>query len=77
MDDVVPDGSVRPDRFSDVDLEVFAGFRAYYKGFSVDARSGEAVISFAVPVKDKYEALRITDRPGLVGFVQFWAKRQK
>lgn len=53
-------------------LVLFASFAAYFSGFKVDSRSGEGVIEFRVPMGDKGEALRVSDKAGAVGELMFF-----
>lgn len=68
-DDLDPDPPLTP---SGDPLILFSSFAAYFSNFKVDGRSGEGVIEFRVPMSDKAEALRVSDKMGAVGELMFW-----
>ena len=47
------------------DLVPVAGFRAATGSFSTDRR-GRLVLQLIVPIDDKYEAMPVTDQPGMM-----------
>lgn len=46
------------------DVEVICTFMGYSKGGAIDPTSAEAKLSIGIPRESKYEALKLTDRPG-------------
>jgi len=46
--------------------EVLAVFSAYQKGARISERDGELILMLGVPLEDKYAALPLTDKPGVM-----------
>ena len=45
---------------------VLAEFSAYQKGARFSERDGEMILTLGVPLDDKYAALPLTDKPGVM-----------
>lgn len=45
---------------------VLAKFSAYQKGARFSERDGEMILTLGVPLEDKYLALPLTDKPGIM-----------
>lgn len=58
------------------EFETVTQFAAYVAGFTGDASTGGVKIPLAVEFSEKYDALKITDRPGETLFFIAFARKQ-
>ena len=49
--------------------QVIASFQGYFKGFSIDERTGELVLKVGVPLEFKRDCMPFTDLPGMMAAI--------